>query len=373
MTVTVADMARLVDRLAPPELAEPWDNCGLQAGCYGWKADRVWVALDPSYPVVAAACRAGVNLLITHHPLLLATIKTVDFETMPGRALKLAAENRLSILSAHTSLDSAVGGLNDCCAARLGLGDIRVLAAPSQPAYFKLAVFVPETHEAQVLRALEETRAGEYGAYSCCSFSVRGQGRFKPADGASPFIGAPGQLATVEEVRIETIVASADLAATVARVRAAHPYETMAYDVFPLAGSVGEPRGLGRIGSLGKAMPLSDFAGYVKERFGIAHIRVAGDPNLSVKTVAVCSGSGSSLMGDFFASGADVFVSGEFKHHNGLAVRDAGRGLIDAGHFETECLVVDLLVGRLRELAAQDGLSPDIQGCPAEENPFYLL
>ncbi|MEW6077084.1 MAG: Nif3-like dinuclear metal center hexameric protein [Thermodesulfobacteriota bacterium] len=373
MTVTVADMAGLMNRLAPPELAESWDNCGLQAGSYGWSADLVWVSLDPSYEVIAAACAAGVNLLITHHPLLLSGIKNIDFESMPGRAIRLAAEHRLSIFSAHTSLDSADGGLNDVCAERLELTETRVLASPRQPDYRKLAVFVPETHETVVLRALEDTPAGVYGAYSCCSFTVRGTGRFKPSAGASPFIGTAGEVATADEVRIETIVAADDLQGVIERIRSVHPYETMAYDVFPLAGSVGKARGMGRVGRMKTPMPLAAFADFVKERFGADHVRMAGDPDLTVASVAVCSGSGSSLMGDFFASGADAFVSGEFKHHNGLAAREAGRGLVDAGHFETERLVVGLLVRRLRELAAEAGLTPAIQGVEQEKSPFLRV
>ncbi len=373
MTVTVADIAGLMNRLAPPDLAEPWDNCGLQAGSPRWPADRIRVALDPSYRVIADVCEDGADLLITHHPLLFSGLKTVDFERMPGNALKMAVENRLSIFSAHTNLDSAAGGLNDVCADKLGLKDIRVLDSPRMPEYRKLAVFVPLTHEGDVLRVLEDSPAGNYGAYSSCSFAVNGKGRFKPSAEASPFIGKAGEIAEADEVRIETIVAACDLRGVIERIKSVHPYETMAYDVFPLAGSVGTAQGLGRVGGLEKPMRLADLAGLVKQRFGIDHVKVAGDPELSVSSVAVCSGSGAGLMDRFFASSADVFVSGELKHHNGLAAVESGRGLIDAGHFETEHLVVDLLVERLRALAAEAGLAADIKGCQGEENPFRLV
>ena len=370
MAVTVADIAGLMNRLAPPDLAESWDNCGLQAGSPGWPANRIRVALDPSYEVIVSACEAGADLLVTHHPLLFSGLKRVDFTRMPGSALKMAVENRLSIFSAHTNLDSATGGLNDACAEKLGLQDIRVLDSPRLPEYRKLAVFVPGTHEDAVLGALEDSPAGNYGAYSSCSFSVNGKGRFKPSAEASPFIGSAGAMTVADEVRIETIVAAADLEDVVSRIRAVHPYETMAYDVFPLAGSVGRAQGLGRIGALEKPLTLDALAGLVRERFGVDHVRVAGASDLSVSRVAVCSGSGASLMDAFLASSAEVFVSGELKHHNGLAARESGRGLIDVGHFETEYLVVDLLVGRLRALAAGAGLDVDIQACQQEDNPF---
>lgn len=373
MAVTVADIVGLMNRLAPPDLAEPWDNCGLQAGSPGWPADRVRVALDPSYRVIAEACAAGTDLLVTHHPLLFAGLKRVDFERMPGTALKMAVENRLSIFSAHTNLDSAEGGLNDVCAQKLGLQNIRVLDSPRLPEYRKLAVFVPLAHEAAVLSALEDSPAGNYGAYTSCSFTVTGKGRFTPSAGAKPFIGKADESAVADEVRIETIVAADDVRQVVDRIKAVHPYQTMAYDVYPLAGSVGTPRGLGRVGTLETPTTLADLAELAKTRFNVDHVRCAGDPGLPVSRVAVCSGSGAGLMDAFMAASADVFVSGELKHHNGLAAVEAGRGLIDVGHFETECLVVDLLVERLRTLAADSGLKTEIQACAPEENPFRLI
>ena len=373
MAVTVADIAGLMNHLAPPDLAEPWDNCGLQVGSPGWPAERIRVALDPSCEVVATACEAGADLLVTHHPLLFSGLKRVDFDRMPGRVLKMAVENRLSIFSAHTNLDSATGGLNDVCAEKLGLRDIRVLDSPRLPEYRKLAVFVPRTHEEAVLDVLEDSPAGNYGAYSSCSFAVSGKGRFKPLDKASPFIGTAGKVAVADEVRIETIVAVADVEKVVALIRTVHPYETMAYDVFPLAGSVGRAQGLGRVGVLEKRLTLDALAARVKTCFGVDHVRVAGAPDLSVSRVAVCSGSGAGLMDAFLASSADVFISGELKHHNGLSAWESGRGVIDVGHFETECLVVDLLVDRLRSLVAEAGLAVDIQPCREERNPFRLI
>jgi len=98
----------------------------------------------------------------------------------------------------------------------------------------KIVVTVPESHADRVREAMGRAGAGRVGNYSSCSFSSRGVGRFKPEPGAKPAIGSVGALEMVEEERIEVICARALLADVVAAIRAAHPYEEPALDVYPL-------------------------------------------------------------------------------------------------------------------------------------------
>ncbi|OQX62048.1 MAG: Nif3-like dinuclear metal center hexameric protein [Desulfococcus sp. 4484_241] len=373
MSVTVADIMAIMNRLAPPELMEEWDNCGLQAGSPGQRVEKIMVALDPSFAVVSEACRGGFDLLITHHPLFIKAPRPIDFSIMPGRAIAMAAKYGLSIFSAHTNLDSAEGGLNDMCADLLGLKRTRVLSPRPQPDYVKLVFFVPVDHERELLDVLSRTSAGTLGNYASCSFSVRGVGRFKPLEGSSPHIGETGKIASVNETRVEAIVARRDLPDVVDALKSRHPYETMAYDVFPLAGGIENRHGLGRIGDLEQKMTLGMFAKYAMERFEINSARVAGDLEMTVRKVALCSGSGSGLLDDFMASGADVYLSGDLKYHDGMAVIEAGRGLVDIGHFETERLVVDLIAGKLGRIVDDKGLDVTISRYAGETNPFVNL
>ncbi|MFO8047439.1 MAG: Nif3-like dinuclear metal center hexameric protein [Desulfosudaceae bacterium] len=373
MAVTVKDIVGLMNQIAPPDLAEAWDNCGLQAGSLDWEVETVWTALDPSPEVVREACHAGVDLLVSHHPLYMSPPPSLDFERMPGKLLKMIADHRLSIFSAHTNFDSVAGGLNDICAQRLGLKQVRALSPAQGQNYCKLVIFLPETHEDAILKALEGTSAGTFGDYSGCSFATRGTGRFKPSEAASPYIGRAGELAVVEEIRLETIVETRDLAEVIRVVRAAHPYETMAYDVFPLAGGPDSPHGLGRLGELHQPMSLREFGEHARDRFGVKGVRIAGDPDLTVQTVALCSGSGSGLMSAFLAGPAEVYVSGDLKYHDGTAARDAGRGLVDVGHFETECLAAGVLSERIRRLAEKAGLMVTVEEYCRESNPYTWI
>ena len=99
---------------------------------------------------------------------------------------------------------------------------------------YKLVVFVPVAHGDRVREAMGEAGAGVIGNYSHCSFTVRGIGRFRPEPGANPAIGEIGRLEAVEEERIETVCPAASLKAVLAAIRAAHPYEEPAMDVYPL-------------------------------------------------------------------------------------------------------------------------------------------
>lgn len=100
--------------------------------------------------------------------------------------------------------------------------------------FVKIVVFVPLSHADAVRGVLANAGAGHIGNYDSCSFSVTGTGRFRPLEGANPFVGEAFELEEVAEERIETICASEKLEGILAAVRAAHPYEEPAIDVYPL-------------------------------------------------------------------------------------------------------------------------------------------
>ncbi|MFK3798710.1 NGG1p interacting factor NIF3 [Pseudomonas sp. NPDC088444] len=100
---------------------------------------------------------------------------------------------------------------------------------------YKLAFFVPPSHVEQVKSALFAAGAGRIGAYDSCSWQVLGQGQFRPLDGSQPFIGQAGQVETVDEWKVELVVADELIQQAVAALKSTHPYETPAYEVWKLA------------------------------------------------------------------------------------------------------------------------------------------
>ncbi|MBC2710846.1 MAG: Nif3-like dinuclear metal center hexameric protein [Desulfosarcina sp.] len=372
MTGTVAQFTRILDHLAPPRLAESWDNVGLQIGNRDWPVKRVWTALDPLPEVVARACENDVDLLVTHHPLFFKPVKHIDCGSPLGRIVEMALSRRLAIFSAHTNLDSVHGGVNDVLAGRMGLSKVRVLAGPAHADMCKLVVFVPRNHMKAILDTLFALDTGRMGNYSCCTFRCEGVGTFLPGADASPAVGKIGTLTEVQENRIEILVSHGDLSTVVDAVKKVHPYESMAYDVYPLTVR-DHQTGLGRVGELSSPLPLDAISAKLKAVLNLSTVKVVGKPDMVVETVAVCSGSGSSLMTAAIASGAQAYVSGDLGYHTAREAQQAGIGLIDVGHFGSEHLVVDVLAVSIRDAIKASGLSATVEAVDTETDPFHYL
>jgi len=374
LTVKLKDIAAIMETIAPRSLAEEWDNVGLQVGKYDWPVTKIWVALEATDALVSAACSEGVSLLVTHHPLIFSPLKRVDLGEYVGRIIQAAVEKRLAIFCAHTNLDSAPGGVNDVLAEKIGLRDTAVLKPVTEGVanWCKVVVFVPAGHEKRILDALFESGAGEMENYTQVSFRSRGLGTFRPGPGATPFEGRVGEMTESDEYRIEVLVATKNVSGVISTLRRVHPYEEMAYDVYT-TGLQNQTAGLGRIGNLAREMTLTEFAEHTRERLGLSQVKVAGDPALPVSRAVVCSGSGRSLLGNFLASDAHVYVSGDLGYHDGRRVEAKGRSLIDVGHFASEQLIVEGLAMQLKHALAQKGYPMEVKGWDEERDCFYYV
>jgi dinuclear metal center YbgI/SA1388 family protein len=371
MPVTVNDIIAIMELIAPSNLAESWDSVGLQVGDGCWNVDRIRIALDPLPEVMEQACHDDIDLLITHHPLLFRPLKNLNVSTPVGKIIRMALENKIAVFSAHTNLDSAKGGINDFLSEKLGLQNTKGLQESKKDDQCKLVIFVPKQHQREVLTSLFALGAGQIGNYDCCSFRSTGTGTFMPRKGAKPFLGKLDEFNEVDETRIETLVAQKDLPQILESMKKSHPYETPAYDIYPLV--TPESMGLGRVGDLETPMALKDFARYVQNVLSLPYLKIAGDPELRVEKVAVCSGSGSGLMKLFFASKAQCYVSGDLHYHDARDTQAYSRGLLDIGHFASEHIMVQMLVQRLRMVMEEKNLDVSVDACGLEKDPFRII
>ena len=131
--ITVKTFQQWLEELAPADLAASWDNVGLQIGHPEEKVRKVMVSLDPSLAVLNEAIEYNCNLVITHHPLIFKPINRISFDEPIGEVIRLAVLNDLSIVSAHTNLDAANGGVNDTLSSLLDLEDTRCLQDTGLP------------------------------------------------------------------------------------------------------------------------------------------------------------------------------------------------------------------------------------------------
>ncbi|WP_270172259.1 Nif3-like dinuclear metal center hexameric protein [Paenibacillus sp. SYP-B4298] len=344
-------LIQLMEELAPKHYAVEGDKIGLQVGTLNKPIAKVLIALDVTDEVVEEAIAAGANLIIAHHAVIYRPLAKLDFSTPGGRLFEKLIKHDIAVYIAHTNLDVADGGINDAMAQMLGLEGRGTLDEVHNDQLFKLAVFVPKTHSKQVQEAIWQAGAGQIGHYSSCSFTVEGTGTFRPGAGATPYIGEQGRLESVEEVRVETIVSGAVKRKVVQALLKAHPYEEVAYDLYPMD-MKGRSFGLGRVGKLPEAISLRQLAEQVKSAFDVPALRVVGNLESQVRKVAVLGGSGGRYVSKALFAGADVLVTGDIDYHTAQDALVAGLAIIDPGHNIEKLmkpLVADWLAQRLRE------------------------
>jgi dinuclear metal center YbgI/SA1388 family protein len=378
----LADLVAHLDSWYDPRWAESWDRVGLVCGDPGQEVRRILFAVDPVTAVVDEAVAFGADLVVVHHPLFLTPVSSVAATSAKGRLVHRLLRNDIALFTAHTNADVPEDGVNDAIARALGVRDPRVLLPTDGGGLDKLIVFVP-AGEAETLRsAITAAGAGAIGTYDSCTFTTRGEGRFRPLDGAVPVIGRVGEVEVVDEVRIESVYPRPLRGEVVAAMRAAHPYEEPAYDVIELVDPPGGPstgglppatRGHGRVGVLIEPVSLRAFAQRVATTLpATAHgVRVAGDPDRTVRTVAVGAGSGESLLEEARASGADAFVTSDLKHHRaGEFLEEGGPALVDVAHSAAEWAWLPVVEAKVREAAAAAGATVDTHVSTLTTDPW---
>lgn len=323
---------RELEAWAPKTFAYDWDNVGLQVGSISDKTEAVLVTLDVNDAVVDEAIRLGANVIVSHHPMLFKPLKTIDFNTPKGKLVRKLIKHDITVYASHTNLDIAEGGVNDLLAEKIGIENVQPMVVTHEEPLYKLAVFTPVDHVNEVVDALSEAGAGHIGNYSHCTFQAPGTGTFKPLEGANPYIGTQHKIERVEELKIETIVPETLLKKVVEAMLKAHPYEEVAYDIYPLKNE-GKKFGLGRIGTLKEAVNLQQLIEMTKEALDVKHVRYVGDLDKQVKRVAVLGGSGEKYIHKAKLLGADAYITGDVTFHQAQDAKDNGLALIDAGHY----------------------------------------
>lgn len=336
MTTRLSDVLDVLEELYPAASAESWDAVGLVCGDPNAPVRRVLLAVDPVEAVVDEVVEGGFDLLLTHHPLYLRGTTSVAATTPKGRVVHRLLAAGAALHVAHTNADVADPGVSDALADLLDLRDLRPLAPSAGEPLDKLVVYVPVDEAEGLLDALADAGAGELGDYDRCAWSTTGTGTFRPLPGADPTIGSVGEVARVPETRLEVVLPRERRGRVLRAMLAAHSYEEPAYDLLELA-TVPGSQGLGRVGDLPAPMPLRELTARASSVLPATAwgVRAAGDPDAVVSTLAVCGGSGDSLLATAARSGAQAFLTADLRHHP-ASERPEGLALVDAAHWATE-------------------------------------
>ena len=326
-------ITQYLETVAPLSFQESYDNAGLIIGHPDDEISGILITLDITEEIIDEAISKKLNLIVAHHPIVFSGLKKLNGKNYIERCVAKAIKNDIAIYASHTNLDSVFGGVNSKICELLNLQNCRILA-PTASFLKKLVTFVPKEQAEQVRKAIFDAGAGQIGNYDSCSFNQSGTGTFRGNDQTNPFVGKKNQLHHESETRIETIFPKHLQSAIIRALLNAHPYEEVAYDIYPLDNEYTQV-GIGMIGELQQPVDELDFLKKLKETFHcqvVKHTALLGKP---IRKVAVCGGSGSSYLNRAMALKADIFISGDFKYHQFF---DAEKQIVvaDIGHYESE-------------------------------------
>ena len=337
--MTVKSICELIEEVAPLALQESYDNAGLLIGDSQMEVTSVLVCIDITEEVIEEAIQKKCNLIISHHPLIFNGLKRLTGQNEVQRCVAIAIKSDIAIYAAHTNLDNVLQGVSGKMAEKIGLRNIQILQ-PKQNALLKLITYVPKLHSFRVREALFEAGAGQIGNYDECSFNIEGVGTFRANENAQPFVGNIDELHSEPETRVEVILPDYMKYKVLEALLKTHPYEEPAYDFIPLKNAWNQV-GAGVVGELEAAEDELIFLNQIKSIFSIPAIRYTNLLDKKIKRVALCGGSGSSLLSDAISAKADVYISGDFKYHEFFDAQN--RILIaDIGHFESEQFTKDI-------------------------------
>ena len=335
-----------LEEFAHPALQESYDNPGLLIGDRDQEISGVLITLDVTEAVLEEAAQKSCNLIVAHHPVIFKGLKSITGKNFVERIVKIAIKNDIAIYAIHTNLDNVKHGVNGNLAQKLGLTNTRILA-PQKEMLRKLATFCPTEHADAVREAMFSAGAGHIGNYDSCSFNAEGKGTFRGSEDTNPFVGEKGKLHFEQEIRIEIIYPVYLENKIISSMIQAHPYEEVAYDIYPLANEFAET-GAGMIGELDKPIDPLQFLEFVKSLTGTPCIRHSEIIKKPVQKIAVCGGAGSFLIGDAIRAGADMFITGDVKYHDFFEA-DGKLIIADIGHYESEQFAKDLILSILIE------------------------
>jgi len=361
----VKNLLNNLDRIAPFFLQESFDNSGIQFADLDAPITKILLSLDATQGVLDEAIANKANLIITHHPLLFSPLKQITKQKNP--LLFKAITNKINLLAMHTNYDLAEGGLNDYVANLLGIKKISPLQGSSEK-IFKFAVYVPSQYADKVSRAIFEAGAGKIGKYTETSFNISGKGTFKPTEGTNPFIGKIGERENVEEIKIETVVAERDLDSVVQVMKDNHPYEEPAYDIYEL--KTKPSYGIGLFGGIDKEIEISKFSLEVKNKLQSHYIRLIKSNERKIKRVALCTGSGGSLLEQVNNKNADLYITGDITYHVALRAKELGLNVLDIEHFDTEKFFGEALYNQLIKLGIPQNI---LIKSKKMESPYEIL
>lgn len=344
--LTIKDITQKLEEFAPLALQESYDNCGLLTGNASWECTGVLCSLDCIEAVIDEAIEQKCNLVVAHHPIIFSGLKKITGKNYIECTIIKAIKNDIAIYAIHTNADNVLNGVNKMMADKIGLANCSILALKAG-LLSKFYVYVPLAHVNEVRDAIFSAEAGVISNYSECSFSVEGKGSFKGNDQTNAFVGNKNERHYENEAKLEVVLPNYLQQQVLTAVKKVHPYEEVAYEFIAL-NNHNNSVGSGLVGELKTPLSANEFLSLIAQQFSVKAIKHTKLLEKPIQKIAVCGGSGSFLLKNAIAAGADVFVTSDFKYHEFFDA-EGKIIIVDIGHYETEQFTPDLLVNILQQ------------------------
>ncbi len=319
-----------IENIAPPFLKESWDHTGLMIGNQMQEIHKVLFAVDLNPEIVEEAILQQYTMIVTHHPFFFDPIHAIDASTWQGKMIYRMIQHEICLYSCHTNYDQAEVGISEAMATLLQLRNQKKLM-PVDLSDYKLVFYVPAQQKQKVVEHLVKIGARTY----------RSRTEYVQSSQAEDFgfsikeITRPAFVFQEDVSRVELYLPQSGWQFIVEELKRIHPHQEIVYDVYE-SKDVARHLGLGTIGFLPENLPLGQLAHNIKNLLQLPFVHVTGDPDKMISVVAVCGGSGKSLVDQSASSGAHVLITGDIDYHTALNAEEKGISLIDATHFATE-------------------------------------
>ncbi|MBT2620216.1 Nif3-like dinuclear metal center hexameric protein [Chryseobacterium sp. ISL-6] len=338
--MTIREVISEIEKRIPIQQAEDFDNVGLLCGFPDREVNGILVCHDALEDVIGEAIEKNLNLIVCFHPIIFSGLKSLTGKNYVERVVLKAIENKIAIYAIHTAFDNDFFGVNAGICNQLGLKDLKILQ-PKKNSLKQLTVFVPKDHSEQMKESLFSAGAGNIGFYDECSFSIKGNGTFRPIAGSNPYSGQHDVRENADENMISVIFESYKQNQIISAMKSSHPYEEVAYQIYSLDNE-NQYSGLGMYGEFEEEMDQKDFLQFVKEKFNLEVIRHSGFNDKKVKRVGVLGGSGASGIKSALSKKCDAYLTGDVKYHD-FFLAESKMLVCDIGHYESEQWVVQQL------------------------------
>lgn len=356
--MTISEVISKIENRIPLQQAEDFDNVGLLCGVPGRNVSGILVCHDALENVVEEAIQKNCNLIVCFHPIIFSGLKSLTGKNYVERAVLKAIENKIAIYAIHTAFDNDLFGVNHGICSHLGLKDLKILQ-PKKNNLKQLTVFVPKDHSDKVKEALFSSGAGNIGFYDECSFTLNGSGTFRPVEGSNPFSGQQNIRENADEDMISVIFEGYKQNAIISAMKAAHPYEEVAHQIYQLDNE-NQHSGLGMYGELQEEMDEKDFLRLVQGKFGLEVIKHSDFTRKKIRRVGVLGGSGASGIKSALSKKCDAYLTGDIKYHD-YFMAESKMLICDIGHYESEQFVTQQLFEILSQKFSTFAISKSIE------------